>query len=56
MIFYLSNFDDLGCYKYPFLDWLPQNDILDIIKHAKAAVDFNNLDQKKEEYPKLEDT
>lgn len=51
-----SNFDDLGCYKYPFLDWSPQNDILDIIKHAKAAVDFNNLDQKKEEYSKLEDT
>lgn len=49
-------FDNFGCYQYPFNDWSPQNGIIDIILHAKNNVNFNILDIKKEEYPKLEDS
>ncbi len=49
-----KNFDEYGCYKFPFIDWTPQNDILTIIQHAKKVVNFDTLTQTKEEYAILE--
>lgn len=48
------NFDEYGCYKFPYLDWSPQNDILSVIQHAKKEVDFEHLVVSKEEYANLE--
>lgn len=49
------NFDNLGCYKYPLLDWSPQNSVVDVVIHARSKVRFADLEANEEEYPKLED-
>ncbi len=49
-----KHFDDYGCYKFPFVEWTPQSDILTIILHARGMVDFYTLETKKEEYAILE--
>ncbi len=50
----MKYFDSYGCYQYPFLEWSPQNEVLDVVKHAKKHVEFSTLVQKKEEYATLE--